>query len=138
MSGLAVRDAMTTDVVTVPGTATIGSAVDRVLRRGHTHVVVVDEAGALLDIVSAHLLTTALMTRLVERDQPIAEVLAEPATVGAGADLGDAAALMMSRAVDALGVVAPGGRLIGVLTWTDIGRSVVPVAGDRAERRLPR
>lgn len=135
MSGLTVRDAMSRELVTVPVTSTIGSAVDAVLRRGHTHVVVVDEDGGLLDIVSAHLLTTALMTRLVQRHQPIDGILADPATVGTDAGLAEAALLMMSRSLDALGVVDPSGALVGVLTWTDIGRSAVALAPVRAERR---
>jgi CBS domain-containing protein len=119
---------MSHDVVTVPDTSTIGSAVDRVLRRGHTHVVVVDGAGNLLDIVSAHLLTTALMTRLVDRHQPIESILADPAIIDADAALAEAAALMMARSVDALGVVDPGGLVVGVLTWSDIGRCAVAPA----------
>lgn len=137
MTGLTVRDAMSRDLVTVPCTSTIGSAVDRVLRRGHTHIVVVDGEGRLLDIVSAHLLTTALMTRLVQRHQQVDDILDEPAVVDPEAGLAEATLLMMSRSVDALGVVEPSGALVGLLTWTDIGRSAVAPAPApvRAERR---
>lgn len=138
MTRLHVRDVMTRDVVTVSPDTTIGAAVDRVLRSGHTHLVVVDGAGGLLDIVSAQLLTAALMTRLVERQQPLADVLAEPATIRADAGLAEAAGLMLELSADALGVVDRPGRLVGVLTWTDIGRSVAPPLAVRAERRAPR
>ena len=134
---LRVRDVMSRDVVTVRPDAAIGSAIDRVLRRGHTHLVVVDDDGVLVDIVSAHLLTTALMTRLIERHQPLADVLADPATIRAGARLDEAAGRMMELSVDALGVVDRQGRLVGVLTWSDIGRSVAPPLSVRAERRAP-
>jgi CBS-domain-containing membrane protein len=135
MTRLRVRDVMTRDVVTVPPEETIGAAVDRVLCRGHTHLVVVDGSGRLADIISAHLLTTALMTRLVARRQPLADVLTDAATIRADADLADAASRMLDLSVDALGVVDRAGRLVGVLTWTDIGRSVAAPAADRAERR---
>lgn len=134
---LRVRDVMSREVVTVRPDATIGAAIDRVLRRGHTHLVVVDDDGALVDIVSAHLLTTALMTRLIERQQPLSDVLADPAAIRAGARLHEAAGLMMELSVDALGVVDRQGRLVGVLTWADIGRSVAPPLTLRAERRAP-
>ncbi|GAB6987677.1 CBS domain-containing protein [Nocardioides pyridinolyticus] len=147
MPGLAVRDAMSRDLATVPPTSTVGRAVDEVLRRGHTHVVVVNAAGQLLDIVSAHLLTTALMTRLVRRTQPLETVLARPVTVSTGAGLADAAAVMMECSVDAVGVVDRAGVLVGLLTWADIGRAAVradrvPADRDRAdpgraERRGP-
>lgn len=129
---------MARDVVTIPDTVTVGDAIDTVLRRGHTHLVLVDASGKLLDIVSVHLLTTALMTRLVDRDQPLGDVLAEAVSVSPETDVADAAALMLERSVDALGVVAPSGALVGVLTWTDIGRSVAPPPADRVERRVPR
>ena len=135
---LRVRDVMTRDVVTVAPEATIGAAVDQVLRRGHTHLVVVDGDGGLRDIISAHLLTAALMTRLVDRQQPLADVLAEPTAIRAGAGLAEAAGLMLELSVDALGVVDRNGRLVGVLTWTDIGRTVAPPVAVRAERRAPR
>ena len=135
---LRVRDLMTRDVVTVSPDATIGAAVDRVLRSGHTHLVVVDGAGGLLDLVSVHLLTAALMTRLVDRQQPLADVLAEPVAIRAGAGLAEAAGLMLELSVDALGVIDRSGRLVGVLTWADIGRSVAPPVAVRAERRAPR
>lgn len=135
---LKVRDVMTRDVVTVAPEATIGAAVDQVLRRGHTHLVVVDETGGLRDIISAHLLTAALMTRLVDRQQPLADVLAEPIAIRAGTGLAEAAGLMLELSVDALGVVDRNGRLVGVLTWTDIGRTVAPPVAVRAERRAPR
>jgi CBS domain-containing protein len=134
---LRVRDVMSCDVVTVRPDAAIGPAIDRVLRHGHTHLVVVDDDGVLVDIVSAHLLTTALMTRLIERHQPLAEVLADPASIRAGARLDEAAGRMMELSVDALGVVDRQGRLVGVLTWADIGRSVAPPLSVRAERRAP-
>ncbi|HEU5036622.1 MAG TPA: CBS domain-containing protein [Nocardioides sp.] len=139
LTPLHVHDVMSRDVVTVRPEATIGAAIDRVMRRGHTHLVVVDGDGGLLDVISAHLLTTALMTRLIDRRQPLVEVLAEPVVVRADAQLAEAAGLMMEMSVDALGVIDGAESLVGLLTWADIGRSVVavPAAGEgaRAERR---
>lgn len=137
MTGLTVGEAMSDGVVTVPAGSTIGPAIDRVLRHGHTHLVVVDDTGSLLDIVSVHLLVTALMTRLVSRNQALAGVLADPVSVSPETDLGDAAGLMLDRSVDALGVVGPSGALVGVLTWSDIGRCAVGACRSRAERRGP-
>lgn len=128
MPGLTVREVMSTEVITVSATSSIGAAVDRVLRCGHTHLVVVDDAEVLLDIVSAHVLTTALMAHLVERHQRLSEILAEPASVGPSTELADAAALMLDLGVDALGVVDGSGTLVGLLTWLDIGRAAVGTA----------
>lgn len=136
-----VREAMSRELVTVRATATVGAAVDDTLRRGHTHLVVVDDAGTLVDILSTHLLVTAMMTRLVDRQQPLADVLAEPVTVRSGAELADAATLMMERSVEALGVLDRRGALVGLLTWADVGRSALGLAatgkngGDRRDVR---
>src|SRR5690348_1525247 len=112
MTPLRVQDAMSRNLVTVPSSASVGCACDIVLARAGSHVVVVEE-GEVLDIISAHLLTTALTTRLVARHQPLTDVLVEPVLTHPDTDLADAAALMLAESVDALGVVDDSDTLVG-------------------------
>ena len=121
-----VASVMTRPVVTVERGTSIGSAIDVALTAGHTHLVVTDERRVLLDIVPVSSLSTALLTRLVTRFQPIGDALASaPVHVRPDDALADAVAAMLEHRTDAVGVVDDLGHLVGLLTWPDIGRHIV-------------
>ncbi|MBZ5741222.1 CBS domain-containing protein [Nocardioides mangrovi] len=130
-----VRDAMTSRVVAVDGETSIGSAIDGTLAVGHTHVVIVDGERRLLDVIPVQLLSTALLARLVTRSWPVGAVtVADPLRITADALLADAVAAMLDAATDAIGVVDEDGRLVGILTWPDVGRHVAGVPSTRPRR----
>lgn len=123
-----VEDVMTRDVVTVRSDSTIGAAVDAAFRGCHDHVVVLDETGRFLDVVPTLVLTIALLTRLVARQEEIGHLVnPDPLSVEPRTPVGVAVALMREVTADALAVVDPEHHVLGVLTWSDIGHHVASV-----------
>ena len=119
-----VADAMSCDPLAVESSTGIGTAIDLMLTAGRSHVVVVDARGVLLDIVPLQVLSTAVLTRLVSRYQPIGDaVVAEPPCVHPTTGLDVAVEVMLATGTDAVGVVDQHGRVEGVLTWPDVGRA---------------
>ncbi len=116
-----VADHMSRRVLTVRGDSSLGVAMDMVLASGHRHVVVVDSHGAFEGVVTAEVITTSWMTRLGHPRQLVRDLITTPALhLSPEASMHTAASLMMSYCVDAVGVLEPDGRLVGVLTWADI------------------
>lgn len=117
--------AMSRDIVTVRGDTSIGAAVDAAFRRGRGHVVVVDEGERFVDMVPAQLLTMALLTKLATRDESVARVIdPDPLAVGPRTPLLEAVSLMVERGADAAAVVDVERRVLGLLTWADIGQRI--------------
>jgi CBS domain-containing protein len=122
---------MTRKVLAVRADCSLTTAMNAVLGSGHDHVVVVDADGVFRAILPAPLVATALMTRLAVPSQTLAALLTgETPRISPEASIHAAAAVMLDHEVDALGVVDVDGILIGLLTWSDIGRTV-------ADRRRP-
>lgn len=116
-----VADHMSRRVLTVRGDSSLGAAMDMVLASGHRHVVVVDSHGAFVGVVTAEVITTCWMTRLGRRRQLVRDLITTPALhLSPESSMHTAASVMLSYCVDAVGVLEPDGRLVGVLTWADI------------------
>lgn len=120
-----VADVMTRQVLAVRADCSLTIAMNAVLGSGHDHVVVVDQDGAFRAVLPAPLVATALMTRLAGPHQTLAAlVTVETPRISPEAPIHAAAAVMLDHEIDALGVVDADGGLIGLLTWSDIGRTV--------------
>jgi acetoin utilization protein AcuB len=116
-----VADHMTRRVLAVRDDCSPGIAMDTVLASGHRHVVVVDSSGTFMGVLAAEAITHAWMTRLAHRRQLVRDLLTTPPVhLSPGESMHTAASVMLSHSVDAVGVVEPEGRLVGILTWADI------------------
>ena len=116
-----VADHMSRIVLTVRGDSSLGVAMDTVLASGHRHLVVVDTHGSFEGILPAEVITTSWMTRLGHHRQLVRDLITSPPLhLSPEASMHMAASVMMSNCVDAVGVLEPDGRLVGVLTWADI------------------
>ena len=133
-----VRDVMTRTIVVVREATPFKELVRRMRERGVSAIPVVDEDGRPLGVVSqadlilkedpylegdAHLFERR--RRRVARAKHSAgtagALMPSPVvTIGPGASLGDAARLMTTRGVKRLPVVGPDGRLIGIVSRSDL------------------
>jgi CBS domain-containing protein len=138
MSALRVRDLMTTEVITAPGTASIAEIVAVLTERQITAVPITDRFDVVIGVVSwtdLHRKITVgvpeagrgarWMRRWVPSMQwpegTAVEVMSGPAlTIGADASPADAARVMHRRGVGRLVVVDEQHRLRGVVTRSDL------------------
>jgi CBS domain-containing protein len=132
-----VSELMSRDVVTIGLSDSCHDAAARMCRRRIRHLPVVGEGGALEGIVTDRDLRRHLFAPAVFREVghtsvqtlldavPVKDVMSSPAvSVPASAALGEAARLMREHRIGALPVVE-GGRLVGILTETDLLREIV-------------
>jgi acetoin utilization protein AcuB len=132
-----IKDLMTRNVVTIPATATCAKAVETMFHHRVRHLPVVDAGGKLCGIVTDrdlrhHLFEPQVLedigTTPVEdllRAIAVSEVMSVPVvTVGPTASLETAARLMLEDKVGSLPVV-DGGRVVGIITETDLLRRIV-------------
>jgi len=138
-----VRDAMTSAPATVGPDAPLKDVAELLMARRISGVPVVDEAGAVLGVISEgdfllkeaegaeehRTLWARLRGRQHHEDIAVAttarELMTSPAvTIDAGQSLHSAAALMASRKVNRLPVVE-GGKLVGIITRADVLRSFI-------------
>lgn len=121
-----VADLMTREVLAVRSDCTLTAAMNAVLGSRHRHVVVVDPNGVLVGILHTTVVATAMMTRLASPRATIGTLVAggDPPTISPFATIHVAASVMLDLEIDALGVVDADGTLVGLLTWSDIGRMV--------------
>ncbi len=105
---------MCRQVVVASVGSTPGAALQAMLASGQRHLVVVDRHGAFLGVLPSS--AVAASTR------PTLEgVAAGPAVqLSPGSSMSEAASLMMTYGVDAVGVLDPGGDVAGVLRWSDL------------------
>ena len=131
-----VRDVMHADVVSVPPGAPLSEAFGLMRRRGIRHLAVL-EAGALVGIVSDRDLKRALPPGASASAGPAADMAALPVervmtrpviTTGPAISVEDAGRLMVDRKISAL-PVTEGGRLVGMLTETDVVALLVRALG---------
>ncbi|MCB1246823.1 MAG: chloride channel protein, partial [Acidimicrobiia bacterium] len=130
MAHAAVSDVMSTSVVTIGASETLADARSVIESTGHSVLPVLDDAGALVGIISRG--------GLFGRDASVADAVAEIAktdviTVAADATVGEASRLMTAEGVTHLPVVDTGGSLVGMCTPTD----VLKAAGAGAESAEP-
>lgn len=116
----AVRDVMTTDVVTAGPDDPVEDAAVALLRGRHSALPVVDAAGRLLGVISeADLLADATVRR--PSRATVGRVMTAPAvSVPVEASVAQARALFVERGLRTLPVVAADDRLVGVLGRSDL------------------
>jgi acetoin utilization protein AcuB len=132
-----VSDLMTRNVVTMPMAGSCQEAVARMHRAGIRHLPVVDERGALAGIVTDRDLRHRLFSPPVWRhigsvsvdtllgSVTVKEIMSSPVvSVGPDDDLETAARRMLEDKVGSLPVVAEG-RVVGIITETDLLRRIV-------------
>jgi CBS domain-containing protein len=120
-----VADLMSSRVVSVPASCQLMKAMDTILGTGLRHLVVVGATGRCRGIVSAETVATRLMIHAAAPREPIGDLVPDVFTaIARHASVVDAAGLMLSGGVDALCVVDEYRRPVGVVTWSDLLRSV--------------
>jgi CBS domain-containing protein len=128
---------MTADVVTIGPEASCHDAVVAMVRHQIRHLPVVDAGGRLCGMVTDRDLRHLLFEPDVFRDVgrvpverllsavPVRDAMSAPAvSVGADAELADAARVMCAEGFGSLPVVEQG-RLVGIVTETDLLRHIV-------------
>jgi CBS domain-containing protein len=114
-----VRDRMSRPAVTVSGRASLAEALRLMTDHRIHYLLVMDDEGHLVGMVNEDdVLGTRQEAR--QRTDAVAAVMSEPVvSVGPGAPLQDAMDLMVGRGIAALPVVE-GGRVVGILTQSDV------------------
>jgi acetoin utilization protein AcuB len=132
-----VNELMTSHVVTVDAEASGHDAVALMVRNKVRHLPVVDRAGQLCGVVTDRDLRHRLFRPEVFRavgtvpvdtllsEVRVRDVMSAPVvSVGAGAELEEAARVMAERKLGSLPVVDHG-RIVGIVTETDVLRRIV-------------
>ena len=137
---MSVRERMSTSVMTVRAETPLAGAVALMRERKIRHLPVVDRANRLIGMVTSRDLRQALFAPAVQvetTDLPgllgsllVNDVMIRGVvSVRADASIRDAARLMHERRLGALPVVE-GGRVVGILTETDVLRALQEMLGD--------
>jgi CBS domain-containing protein len=135
-----VSEVMSRDVMTIDMAESCHEAASRMFRGKVRHLPVVDGAGRLVGIVTDRDLRHRLLAPVVLREAgsvtvesvlkgvPVSEIMSKSVvTVPPGEDLAAAARIMLEDKVGALPVVADG-RVVGIVTETDLLRQIVRAA----------
>ena len=118
-----VRVVMSSTVVAVLGGSRLSDAVDTFVRTGLRHLVVVDAEGRSAGILSQERVTSAWLAPAPRRVSWVHEMVSHPdISVHGDTTVQEVAGLMRDSGLDAVPVVAPDRRLIGVVTRTDLVR----------------
>jgi CBS domain-containing protein len=118
-----VRVVMSSTVVAVLAGSRLSEAVDIFVRTGLRHLVVVDATGRSVGILPQESVTSAWLVPASRRASRVHELVSHPYTsVHADTSVQEVAGLMSDTGLDAVPVVGRDGRLIGVVTRTDLVR----------------
>ncbi|HEX2093293.1 MAG TPA: CBS and ACT domain-containing protein [Longimicrobiaceae bacterium] len=130
---------MTRDPVTVGPDHTLSQALRLTREHRIRHLPVVDRGGTLAGIVSDRDIRLAMPSPLTEPDAervdflertPVAAVMTrEVVTIAPGDPIEDAAKALCRHRIGALPVVDPAGRLLGILSETDLLQAMVQILG---------
>lgn len=121
---LKVSDVMSTDLVTARPDETVVDAARKMAEEGVGSVLVVDEKGTLLGIVTERDIVVRVVAKGLDPSRTsVGEIMTRnPITIFEDARLSDAAELMRSKRIGHLPVVNREGRLVGIVTRYDIVR----------------
>jgi len=137
-----VRDVMSRNVLTIESSESCHEAATRMFRSRIRHLPVVDGRGVLTGVVTdrdlRHRLLAPVVLRQVEpadvsvegvlKSVPVSEIMSSPAvTANPDEELVRAAQTMLEDKVGALPVVEDG-RVVGIVTETDVLRQIVRAA----------
>jgi CBS domain-containing protein len=116
-----VRAVMSSMVVALQSSSRLGVAVDTFVTTGLRHLAVVDPEGRSVGILSQERASTAWLDPVTRHASCVREIMGDPnTTVHADTTVQQVARLMSDTGLDAVPVVQPDGRLIGVVTRTDL------------------
>ena len=124
---ITVDEIMTTEIFTLPATATVADAVRVMTEKSVRHIPIVDTEGNLEGLVTRHdvmaVLDSTLRAKAARRDPatiPLAEIMTRDVlTVDAGANLRRAALFLEEHEFSCLPVMTEG-RLRGIVTDLDL------------------
>jgi acetoin utilization protein AcuB len=132
-----VRDAMTGNVETIAAAEPAHTAISRMMRKKVRHLPVVETDGTLVGVVTDrdlrhYLFSPGVFERIGQvssddllKGARVKQVMSSPAiSVRADDDLETAARLMVGRRIGSLPVVEDG-RVVGIVTETDLLRQIV-------------
>lgn len=130
---------MSTTLVVVREHDSLWSALDRFTGTGLRHLVVLDDRDGLVGVLDDRLTLAAWPLEAVgQKRRTIGQLLrqtaspAEPSPqVHPAAPIRQAGHLMLTRQVDALPVVDGAGAVMGIVTGSDLIRSLLPLAEPR-------
>jgi acetoin utilization protein AcuB len=124
-----VRDHMTPRPVTLRADTDFKTALQLMTKHSIHHLPVVDDGGRLLGIVAERDLLFAAV-RYLGSSVDVAQVMhGDVVTATPAMPVTEAASLMADRAIGGLPVVDGGGRVVGVITETDIFKAFVRLLG---------
>jgi CBS domain-containing protein len=121
---LRVSDIMTTDVVAAKPDETVVDVARKMAENRIGSVVVVDENGTIIGIVTEGEIVRRVIARGLDPSSTVIETVMtrNPVTIYEDASLADAAELMRRKGIGHLPVVNEKGRLVGIITRSDIVR----------------
>ena len=135
-----VREVMGLNVITIAASTSCHEAATRMFREKLRHLPVVDAAGAVVGIVTDRDLRHRLLAPAVLpggsglsiehvlKSTAVNEVMSTPVlTASPNDDLLDAARTMLAKKIGSMPVV-DGGRVVGIVTETDLLRQIVRTA----------
>lgn len=133
---VAACDVMSAPTVSIPPTTSVWTAWSLMMRTGLRHLVVAADGKCVGVIDDRAVFAQWPMGPLALRRHTVRE-LARPATtcVLPGTDLRLVAQAMVDNAVDAVPVVTAEGRLVGIVTGSDVARAVA-ISGVKFEEDL--
>ena len=136
MTVMRIRELMNRNLIMVSGDTSCRSAVAKMYRARVRHLPVVDAAGAVVGVVTDRDLRHYLFSPVVSTDlggtpidklleaAPVSRIMSAPViTVEAEDDVQVAARAMLAHKIGSL-PVTDGGRLVGIVTETDVLREV--------------
>ncbi len=116
---------MTREVVTLAPHHPLREAIAVLARRHFRHLLVAAPGGKLLGVVSDRDLLRFMIGRSRWEDSPLRDVMmTEPVTAGPDTPLSAACAEMMAHRINCLPVVDARGHICGILTSTDLLKSL--------------
>ncbi len=132
---LTVRDLMSHGVRTVLATTPIGELAEQMRRTGHEGFPVVDEAGRLVGLVTRSAVDRALRHGMERR--PVRQIMEAGAITLSPDDSAEQVRTLMIRSGWGQIPVVEEGRIVGVVTRTDLIRTAPP-HGEEERRRIVR
>lgn len=129
---LRVRDLMSHHVKTIPLTTSVAEAAVEMQRYGHEGYPVVDEEGQIAGLLTRQAVDRALNHKLGH--VPVKQVMRDgQVTVRLTDSAHHVQALMLSEGWGQIPVVDEGQQVVGIVTRTDVLRSLMPPTPDSAE-----
>lgn len=135
-----VRNSMTPDPITLPSAATVGEALDLMIRN-EIHELPIVDGRELVGILTERDLRALLGAGIKDGDlsqvedgqldRSIEEIMSsEVKSIAPDAGMGEAARMLADLRVGALPVVDARGRLVGILSVTDLLAAAAPLFED--------